>query len=412
MSSTRRTIQAPSVEIHEYDMSGYDRTNSSTNGTVCLVQGFADRGNDYETKWMNSMQNFVKEYGYPTNEAERYFYNLAYEIISNGGVLLTSKLPYYNKSKDKFSYTTYQVGDNAVPITSAEEVFSTIDDLNPEKDFFYRLFFDNDSIDVVDGKSLLDLIKISECPYQINAYLLKFLLENISFTYDELQYLNEAYTNGYDADDEDTGYRDFYYTLKSICDPSNLESVVDSAKRGCCEKLVEFSGTGLDYDDPEDVTKAIAGKFRKSKSTQFFLNIFNDVKSSICDELNPDLVDYYSGAKDWIEPLEVDTKLTVKYTELRQIDDNLTSFSNISSFDVREKDTDGKYANRGRSGLMDMETFDSLKTGELKLPRNRIAVVDITRTKYDRDTNIDVDDTHDNEYLGIVPIITTAYNAL
>ena len=411
MSSTRRTIQAPSVEIHEYDMSGYDQTNNSTNGTVCLVQGFADRGSDYETKWMNSIQNFVKEYGYPTNEAERYFYNLAYEIIENGGVLLASKLPYYNNSKDKFSYTTYVVDDNAVPITSISDVYSTVDALNPDKDFFYRFFFDNDSIEVVDGKSLLDIVKLSECPYQINAYLLRYLIENISFTYEELQYLNGAYTNGYDADDADTGYRDFYYTLKSICDPSNRTST-DSAKRGCCERLVEFSGITFDYSDSETVTKAIVEKFRMSKSPKFFLDIFNDIKSSVCDELNDAITDYYSGAKDWIEPLSVDTKLTVKYTELGQIDDNLTSFSKISSFDVRETDLSGKYVNRDKSGLMDMETFDSLKTGSLKLPKNRIKIVDITRTKYDRDTNIDVDDTHDNEYLGIVPIITTAYNAL
>ena len=51
-------------------------------------------------------------YGVPTNEVERYFYNSAIELLNSGGVLLASKLPYYNKSKDNFAYTMYTVDTN------------------------------------------------------------------------------------------------------------------------------------------------------------------------------------------------------------------------------------------------------------------------------------------------------------
>ena len=80
-------------------------------GTASLVMGFSDKGNDYTTRRINTMTEFVNIYGYPepNNEAEKYFYNSANEILNRGGVLYTSKLPYDNESLGKFSYTTYSV---------------------------------------------------------------------------------------------------------------------------------------------------------------------------------------------------------------------------------------------------------------------------------------------------------------
>lgn len=77
--------------------------------TTTLVCGFGDKGENYTTKWINSIQTFEDEYGTPTNEVERYFYNAAYEVLSRGSMLLASKLPYDNDSLDKFAYADFQV---------------------------------------------------------------------------------------------------------------------------------------------------------------------------------------------------------------------------------------------------------------------------------------------------------------
>ena len=105
-----RIIQSPGIELHEIDRSQYDTTeNNSIVGTTAFIMGFADKGDDYTTKYINTMKTFVNNYGYPTNEAERYFYNAAYEVINRGGYLLATKLPYDNESLKKYAYCSYTV---------------------------------------------------------------------------------------------------------------------------------------------------------------------------------------------------------------------------------------------------------------------------------------------------------------
>lgn len=106
-----RRIQAPGIEINEFDRSAYDsqKTNNSLTDTVSFVCGFADKGENYTTKWINSKNNFLNTYGYPTNEPEQYFYNAAVEVLNKGGILLTSKLPYNNDSLNKYNTVTYSL---------------------------------------------------------------------------------------------------------------------------------------------------------------------------------------------------------------------------------------------------------------------------------------------------------------
>jgi len=94
-----RRINAPGIELNEIDRSKYDETvDNSTVGTATMVLGFGDKGDDYTVKWINTMNTFIKNYGTPTNEAEKYFYNSVSEIIDRGGVCYAAKLPYYNDS--------------------------------------------------------------------------------------------------------------------------------------------------------------------------------------------------------------------------------------------------------------------------------------------------------------------------
>ena len=118
-----RRINAPGIEINEIDRSWYDQTvNNGTAGTATLIFGFADKGDDYSVRWMNNMTTFVQTYGEPTNDAERYFYNAAYEVIDGGGVCYTSKLPYCNDSQDNYVYTSYTIDQHAKWLPDAMEL--------------------------------------------------------------------------------------------------------------------------------------------------------------------------------------------------------------------------------------------------------------------------------------------------
>jgi len=65
-----RTIQAPGVELHEIDRSQYNKkiNNSLKNAPVCLMLGYAGKGEDYIPQWINIKKTFDETYGYPTNE--------------------------------------------------------------------------------------------------------------------------------------------------------------------------------------------------------------------------------------------------------------------------------------------------------------------------------------------------------
>jgi len=106
---------SPGVEFNEIDRSQYGQDDYSITGTATHIAGFADVGQDYVTKWINSKNAFYEAYGYPTNEPERYFFNGVCEIIDRGGVAYATKLPYFNAAKDKLAMATYSVDLVTVP---------------------------------------------------------------------------------------------------------------------------------------------------------------------------------------------------------------------------------------------------------------------------------------------------------
>ena len=123
---SRRKRNSPGIELNEIDHSQYNQTQdySFPNAPICLVTGFADKGEDYKTQWINSRGTFIEKYGYPTNTAEQYFFNAAMEILNRNAVLLTNKLPYYNNSKDCFTYVEYSC--EFKKITTEDSDFSEI----------------------------------------------------------------------------------------------------------------------------------------------------------------------------------------------------------------------------------------------------------------------------------------------
>ncbi|MEI6420818.1 MAG: hypothetical protein WCP55_01280, partial [Lentisphaerota bacterium] len=88
-----RTINSPGVEIRESDQSYASR---SPVGTTFLAMGFSDKGTEYIPMLVNSLSDFEMNFGTPTNEAERYFYYAAKEVLRTGSNLIAAKLPYDN----------------------------------------------------------------------------------------------------------------------------------------------------------------------------------------------------------------------------------------------------------------------------------------------------------------------------
>jgi hypothetical protein len=89
----------------------------------------------------------------------------------------------------------------------------------------------------------------------------------------------------------------------------------------------------------------------------------------------------------------------VKYTGIKQADESLTSFIEIRSNPQTKK----------FSGMLDMTDLDRFRTDEAKVPQNQIYIVDLTRQKYQKDDTVSEDK---KEYIGLLPIVTTASNAL
>lgn len=105
-----RTIDSPGIQINEIDKSQYDgMPDYSIVGTTCFICGFADKGENYTIKWINTLQTLVDNYGYPQTEEERYFWNACVEVLNNGGVCLASKLPYDNPSLGTLPYVDYNI---------------------------------------------------------------------------------------------------------------------------------------------------------------------------------------------------------------------------------------------------------------------------------------------------------------
>jgi hypothetical protein len=136
-----RTIQAPGIQVNEIDRSQYDNVTdySMPDSPYCYIAGFADKGDDYAIHAFTRREDFIARYGYPQNEAERYFYNGCLEVIDNGGKLLASKLPYDNNSKDKYAYVDYKIDPNLYPIALGNEIFGNYKTVNDIRETLLKI---------------------------------------------------------------------------------------------------------------------------------------------------------------------------------------------------------------------------------------------------------------------------------
>lgn len=89
-----RTIQHPGVEMRQIDMSQY-RDSIIVNNAYII--GFADKGPVYEYSWITTQSQFIKLYGKPQTEAEKYLYYAVQSVLNNGGTPVVARMPYDNK---------------------------------------------------------------------------------------------------------------------------------------------------------------------------------------------------------------------------------------------------------------------------------------------------------------------------
>lgn len=123
-----RTRTSPGIEIREIDKSQYGQlTDYSIVNTQVFMTGFASKGEDYTTLWVNSLKTFNDYYGQPETEAEKFLYAGIKEVLSKGGVPLVSKLPYANDAKDHFAYVDYKVDMTPVVRGDYVDALSAVD---------------------------------------------------------------------------------------------------------------------------------------------------------------------------------------------------------------------------------------------------------------------------------------------
>ena len=89
-------------------------------GSNCYVMGFTDRGEPYQPMEFTSRTAWTNYYGTPDNEAERYAYAAACEVLNQNGRLYFARLPYDNAAFEKVACFKYKLKNN-LQLSSVED---------------------------------------------------------------------------------------------------------------------------------------------------------------------------------------------------------------------------------------------------------------------------------------------------
>ena len=190
-----RTILAPGVQINEIDKSQY---SPAMTGSNCYVMGFSDKGEPYVPMEFTSRSAWTTYYGTPDNEAERYAYAAACEVLNQGGRLYFARLPYDNAAFEKVAVAKYT-------LTGMKPLSADFDEETgePRKDTdgkinatpFWEVYKADDTVDKVmaiepaENPYLMDLSAVDELrTEEARAPLNSFIIADVSFnTYGKIQ---------------------------------------------------------------------------------------------------------------------------------------------------------------------------------------------------------------------------------
>lgn len=427
-----RRIKAPGIEINEIDRSAYsDASDNSKIGTAALIYGFADKGDDYDVKRVYTMEQFTNTYGTPSTEAERYFYNAAYEVMDQGGVLYTSKLPYDNTVLDMVSYTQYKIDDSVTPVFSPFEIASQkIFSNDIQKSLFEFLLFpgkdyqnimpildeyaasygtpvtltpdtnetvankytvmEREHMDMSDPLEILDRMGIKSSAIDS---LFRYIEEHVNFShyaksiFSELFYdtdglarnksvciLDEIYKGNYEYIHEVKGLKDF--------DINGNREILDEIKNTITDNI-----KGEKYDGIIGIVES----FGKSVTIRDYRRFYEQLVSDIENYTENTDKDFMLGILNSFSNINYLTEM--KYTEIPMIDSTMTSYMTITD------------CGKEGTGLLSYDFLDKYITGMTRVKKNTITICDMTRTKY-------TEDDREKEYIGIMPVIVSPANAM
>ena len=228
--------------------------------------------------------------------------------------------------------------------------------------------------------------------------LFEYILEQCNFKYSTQEVIKKYF---YLADGK-TCKNDAVYMLKNLyaTDLSAMTDFCHAYKICLSDDQNEISSMkqtleDLGLDDFDELTMKFGKTISLLDYKDYFFKMSADIENSteltwtVRDSLL-NIMNEYNAKDPW----------EAKYTGIKQADENLTSFIEIHS----NTNLSSRY-----SGMLEMENLDKFRIDEAKVPNNQIYIVDLTRQKYQKD---EYETSNKKEYVGILPVITTAANAL
>ena len=440
------TIQAPGIEINEKDLSFYDFPGPREDTTNVYVTGFASKGLNYvphKFTSKNTAQDIIDTFGVPENEAERYFYNACNEVISKDKtVLYASRLPYCNTSISTMNGAEYVVSSMADisadyrywfgfvngKIDSVEQISVMTDDdaptfvsclpidlfgfMNDKKSFFnvdFGMLSETLSSKIVEATALSDIL-----PFIVDS-----TVEGVSY-----KPMNSRRTSGWVITGEPSNSCPCYdetYGIEQLSNvmydfkldtPIDLKPILDmitqlSADVSADASLSEKYRGSIDFwNNYLELIKRPVAKKNSASGNRINCNCDccgpND--DCGCNYTGDSTVDADNGNQEFtyfVTPCYYRAKYGGvwgnRFGEIFTEDKTIVKGAKIQFNGTRQ---------------YSLDTIEEYRTGERKPALNRFIIVDKTQAQYGE---VPVDQYHkgnNQQIIGIVPIITTAANAL
>ena len=210
--------------------------------------GFTDKGPIYDYSWITTRNEFIRIYGEPQTEAEKYLYYAVESILNNGGTPIVGRMPYDNKQCKAYK---------ALKIKYAEYKH------NKDTDELEVFGWENDH-DIAGVSSLIDLndVKSYLNPAGWSTTLETLANQNISYFYDDdkiisavssqlkpltyeflLRQLSPTAWSSYDLENTDTDENEFlsdsYTNLTSAeIKLNSITIIIAMSKLRCIHKII------------------------------------------------------------------------------------------------------------------------------------------------------------------------------
>ena len=354
------TIQAPGIEINEIDLSFYDFPGPREETTNVYVTGFAAKGLNYTPYKFtsdNTAQDIIDTFGVPSNEAERYFYNACVEVIEKKKtVLYASRLPYANKALSTVIGAEYCISSVGSISSDYEYYLGMIPGEFTSKDDLISTYYNDDGEKVEQQLATIELFGK--------------LGSKRTFFFTDFDVLNDI--SGYDVIGSDwSNLVNVSADTKHIID-FNKSNISVSTFNGDIGNWKQLSGTVLD---------SIAG------------------------------ADYEFRLLD---PVAIENSEVKMYTPCYFRVKYGGIYGNKFGEIYTEDNTIKKAAKLEFTGLCayTTDTIELFRTGERKPAVNKFMIIDKTQAQYEE---VPVDQFHkgnNQQLIGILPVVTTAANAL